>query len=492
MSTRRSPTHGLAALLIAVVAGCSSAQTTPIPTVPVFASSPSPSPLRDLPGDGPPPTASAAPVASPTASGSTGGPAGDPWTGPAAPWPGERLATFPKNEISAVIGVAADGTILTHGSVSSADPYEVVRAFQPDGTPVSSWPADGVPVKGFFQDAVLADDGGVLIAMRAVGVPDAPPTELRASTIASIDAAGQVRSGWPVTRAAKIVDPGYAYGHSLLLRPDGGTCFVESAGMTAKPSGSSDLACLDADGKVAAGWPVLEGRYAGPAAIGADGTVFVVEYVATGAATAEGHVLAFGRDGRPVPGWTPPTIPAILDGQLVARGDGSLAALFKPYEAPPLLLAFGPDGSPDDAFATNAASILKPLGADAYPGGLQVHPDGTLLLSIDFVVTTGPSVPARILAFGADGAMRPVWPFIPGSPFLWAQPGPDGAIWVWMSTAGALTPRLAVLDTDGTIRHGWPALGPPTLHDLGFDSGGDAFYVSRPYGLDYLETIDEH
>lgn len=442
--------------------------------------------LHDNPGDGPP---SFVLPPSPTPSGFAGGQNGDPWTGPAGPWPGRTLFTYPDDEDSGIIGVAADGTVYTQGNVSSTDYHVAIRAFAPDGTPVPSWPADGVPAKGFFRDAVLGTDDGIYVAMQEARKAGSSGTEPRSTTVTAVDPSGKVRAGWPVVRPATSYEPRTPFGHALVPRPAGGVCFVEMIGKASGPA-TFDVACLGTDGRPVAGWSYHPKMILGTPVFGPDGTLYVDEVSAGPGGTPASRIVALGTDGRPRAGWSPVVVAPSPDTQIAAGPTGAVYVLAKEYGHSPVVVAVDSTGKPDDGFDAKAAAVLGPLGAEAYTQGLELAPDGTLFLAIDIVVTTGPSKPAQIVALGPDGGLVAGWPFRPGSFFLWVRPGPDGSVWVWMGSAGASTPRLAVLGTDGIIKPGWPVLGPPTLHDIAFDRQGVPFYVSRPYGLDYLETID--
>lgn len=224
-----------------------------------------------------------------------------------------------------------------------------------------------------------------------------------------------------------------------------------------------------------------------PPVFGPDGTLYV-EAIEAGAGT---RILALDENAHPRTTWQPVEVVPTGQTTIIVGGDDTLLVLAKEYGAAPVLVAVDAGtGAPIPGFDANAAAVLGPLGADAYPYYAERTPDGTVFLAISFVVTTGPSIPAQIVAIASDGHPRAGWPFQPGSPFLFLSSAPDGTLWVGMSTASSGRERLAVLSVDGVMQPGWPVMGPYRFHDLAFDTHGDAYFVNRPSGQDWLETID--
>jgi hypothetical protein len=487
--------HRLAAVgLVFALGGCATASTPPTTTSPSIDAPPTRS-LGDVPGDAPPPTLPPTPSPGPTAF--VAGPSGDPWQGPAEAWPGRALFTFPDDEDGEIVGVGTDGTIFTLGTVSSTDYHVTVRAFGSDGTPIATWPADGVTLPGFFGDAILGTDGGIYVAMHAPPNPGATSPEARSTTLTAIDPDGRVRAGWPIARPKSIYEHslGLGYKHDLVARPAGGICFVEDIATSPTKAVKVELVCLDADGRPARGWPYRPAARLGSVSFGAapvfgaDGTLYVESFEATAAGAFEARILALGADGRERADWRPVEVVPAQDATILA-GD-AVYVLAKDYQKAPVLTAVdADDGSAVPGFDASAAAILEPLGAEAYPVYADLAPDGTIHISTFFVLSKGPSVPAEIIAIGPDGRSVAGWPFRPGAPFVRLRSGPDGALWAMMSTSTAGKERMAVLGADGAIQAGWPVLGPFQFHDLAFDANGVAFFVNRPEGLDLLETID--
>jgi hypothetical protein len=493
-------TQWAAAVLVLAAAGCSATPSSPGSSPADLAPT---SPQGDLTSDGPPaktlqpslsptPTALASGLASALATGSGSGPSDDPWKGPAGAWPGRILFTYPTtDEVSEIVGVAHDGTIYTHGAAYSPESHEVIRAFNPDGSPLPAWPAGGVQVPGLIEDAVIGEDGGVYIAMHPAAKAGSSGAEPSATTITALDATGQPRRGWPYLTPITTYQPErrFRFGHNLVVRPAGGICFVQKPEKAALTTAPTDLVCLRTDGRPVTGWPYPLPHILGTPAFGPDGTVYVIEYPANTGPTAAAQIVALGLGGQPPDGWGPVTVPAALDSQVVVSPNGTVYALLQSAVAAPVLIAVDANGSPDLGFDTNVAAILGPLGPEAFGEGLAFGPDGTLYLAIE-MTPDSPSQRSQVLAIGPDGRSRAGWPFRPGSLYVWVELGPDGSIWVWMSNANAVTPRLVALGSDGAIQPGWPVLGPPNIHEMAFDAHGKPFFVVRPQGLDYLETID--
>ena len=444
-------------VLATTLTGCAAGAGAPtaLPSA-VPSAAPAPTSYRDLPGNAPSPIATPRPsaAASPSPTGVAGDQTGNPWTGPAGAWPGTTLFTYPKNERGDVIGVAPDGTVYTHGGVSSTDYHEAIRAFGPDGTPRPTWPLDGVPVVGFFRDAVLDATGGVVVAMVEARKPGVSQTSPRAGILTAIDPNGLVKPGWPVTRSPTLFEPPSEYGHSLVARPAGGVCFVEIIGTSTTKTPDSDLTCLESGGGPVTGWAYHAPNGLGALALGPDGTLYVEEFSVTPAGQVEARIVALDPAGRPRAGWHPVSVAAAVDTQLVVAPEGVVYVLVKVYESAPSLIAADANGEPDTAFNANAKTVLGPLGPEGYPMGVALAPDGALYLAINLVLpTSAPSQPGQIVAIGPDGKMRPGWPFSPGAFHFRVQPGPDGSVWVWMTGAKkAVSPRLAVLGANGAVQ----------------------------------------
>jgi hypothetical protein len=389
-----------------------------------------------------------------------------------------------------IVGVAPDGTIYTVGNVSSMDYHAVVRAFGADGTPVPDWPADGVPLAGLFRDAVLDGAGGVYVSMTAAPTSANAP---RATAITALDAHGQVRTGWPVVRPKTTfehyVPDQIPRLHRLVARPSGGVCFAEEIGTSATTAPKSALNCLGEDGRDVVGWPYAA-QVLGTPVFGPDGTLYVNVYGLAVGGALQSQIVAMDPNGQPRSTWRPVDVPATTDPQILIGSSGTIWVLAKPHAKPPVLIALDANGTPDEAFDTHAAAILGSLEAQSDITDLSLGADQTLYLTV-FRVSASPSKPAEVIALGADGAMRPGWPFSPGSIFLTVYPAPDGTIWVRMGSGGADETRFAMLGHDGAILQGWPVLGPPNPFVVAFDGTGTPFFVARPYGLDYLETIDQ-
>ncbi|HXP32973.1 MAG TPA: baseplate J/gp47 family protein [Acidimicrobiales bacterium] len=250
--------------------------------------------------------------------------------------------------------------------------------------------------------------------------------------------------------------------------PDGGLYMAVTPGA---PANRTVLALLDTAGRPQPGWPIaLVGWACGLPrgsplypSMAADGSVRVVCHTDDGRGNALRSVaFAFDPHGQPMTGW-PVQLPTLIRdpprvvGRTLYVTDGTR------------VMTVAPDG------------VLRVGKAYAAPGSGPwfepvLGPDGTAYLVS--VPSDYPADRPEIISFDLDG-VREGWSIrLTGIPSGLAF-GPDGRLYVTVSTRGADTARTLVFDPDGRAVPGGSDLLPVTAA-RGPNGAGPASYPAAP------------
>ena len=319
----------------------------------------------------------------------------------------------------------------------------------------------------------MAGDGTVYVSAVETGTTSQAATSI---DVTAVSPDGRVVPGWPYKSPAALHD--YRSGQ-LVVGPGGQVCLLDylpspTAQVATGPSG---LYCLGADGKILQGWPYTSDRPMEHPAIGADGTIFVEQYVEHQPGSQE--IVAVGPNGKPAPGWTPWVVTGLMVSPIAVALDGHV-----------YLMVTGMSG---DELVTLAAdgTLVRKEGL-AFPTAQNFHQittaaDGSLYVSTFDAGDLGlfGKTPSHVSAFSPDGSEKPGWPAAvdgPTSIFL----SPDGSVWttwqIWGN--GRVTGQgMAVFEPNGKLRAGYPMetpdLGNRVLRGTGlvFDSAGNAYAI---------------
>jgi len=206
-------------------------------------------------------------------------------------------------------------------------------------------------------------------------------------------------------------------------------------------------------------------------AFGPDGTLYVEQTTKQSAGSYE--IAALGPDGKPKSGWTPWKEKALVVSPIVAAPDGRVYLMIIGFDEDHLV-TLGGDG------------ILQGDRGLDFPAkqrfsAMATAPDGTLYVSTcdDGPLTVFGTTGGHISAFGPDGSARPGWPAPADGPnalFL----SPDGSVWttweIW-TTNQRTGFAMAVFDSNGKLRAGFPMEIPDLGTVLAFDSSGTAYVI---------------
>jgi hypothetical protein len=345
--------------------------------------------------------------------------------------------------------VAADGT--AYAWVAGEGDVPRLASFDASGRLRPGWPVDLGPA--FYSESlrVLADGTVLAIAAEAEQGRDV-------SVVHRLQPGGREMPGWPVRiRNSSTV-------HAAAEGPDG-SVLLEWMPTDAE---SSVIGAYDRSGNARTGWPVTLGDgYAGYGStrVAPDGTVYVL-----GSPTTDGgraRLWAYSPDGRTLPGW-PITLRsghAWLD---LLPGGRLLVATYLPPATPP-------QGLCGDASATVLSVVDRrgrtvagwPRTAKGYASFPAVGPDGTMYY------TTGD----RLVALGPDGRVRPGWPV--AIPRVYPQ---CGGFTVLPSAGGTIDVvaggGILAFTHDGRPKAGWPFV--PAAGFTGLPCVADAPGVPRP------------
>ena len=329
-----------------------------------------------------------------------------------------------------------DGTAYVVTSKHSAT---WLYTFGPAGSRASS----PYRLPGDFEGIERAPDGAVYVWSWDYTSPWDPGSTAYAwhqFYLASVDATGRPKRGWPYTSAMPISDPTFGPDGSVYLTVG----YVIGWGMSAAQDRLPHrIVALAPDGHLKPGWPfvlpagvgpqfpwISEGDIAvgEPPVLAPDGTLYVV--AAKGSWGAGGNlVYALGPDGTLRPGW--PYAATLSDGSLDLSTGGAAGAL-PPVPAPDgtIYLAVrtgqlrGTPAGHDTVLALDASAHVLPGWPVALPAGSVIA--GT---------------PCRDVVFGGE-ALR--------QPSCWLQVGPGGLL------------RLAVTKAPGNAGNSHPLCIRPT------------------------------
>jgi len=397
-----------------------------------------------------------------------------PWPNPSsnlpklAPWRGSQILGLGSGIQAYMIGTWPDGSLavlqywITETGFSGS-----VLSIRPDGTPKPGWPVGGVPAPVGYGSQAMGGDGTVYVAAVDPGATQDTPTSIE---VTAIGPDGKVLSGWPYASPPALHD--YASG-KLVIGPSGQACFMDYLpGQPAQELNSpSAIYCVGADGKLLPGWPYTSYRPMDHPVFGPDGTLYVEQYMADKPGSQE--IVALGSNGKPKPGWTPWTVPSLMVSPIAVAANGRVILMVMVLSGDELVI-LGPDGSLQ---SKAALPLPKPQDfhdmATTVDGGLYLSTmdDGELAM---FGKTTG-----HISAFTRDGAAKHGWPVTvdgPNAIFL----SPDGSVWttweIWNADERTGT-AMAVFDSNGKLREGFPTETPDLGDLLVFDSSGTAYAI---------------
>lgn len=443
----RSRLGGLLAAIAILVGACGgagspTANPTPTPSPSAVPSIVTPSPTR-TPAATTAPTPNASPAATTVATASL------PVEGNAGELAGLRMAAGPAGGLFVVIP-AEKGTILV-----SLDAKGRVR---------SGWPVLLKKATGCTLDADPTDG-----SVRAVCAIE----ETRPLRAFALDASGRQMAGWPVELPAD----GMPSWRSDPARVVDGDLYVVLT--TSRDAGAvATLVRLSRDGSVHAGVSIRDHDLVGCcAAIGPDGTAYLVSYQGSGTPGNVYHTLVSALDldglrpGYPVRVDASASVPAFgLGGRVYLAADKSDYTAATATDSSSQVIALDPggriaDGWPVDLPIDTAAGDSEGVGAPLPP---LVRPDGSV-----YVVAGSPGEGGTI-AYAVDpsGGRVAGWPYV--SPaglitvfggvctccsFTDSPPvaGPDGTLYlVQHATRTSGGNRLTAVGTNGAIRTGWP------------------------------------
>ncbi len=391
-----------------------------------------------------------------------------------AAWRGSEILRLAPGYQADVVGVQPDGSIVVLEYTNTGSGFRgALFAIRPNGKPKPGWPAAGVPVPVGNGNEVMAKDGTVYVSGFETGTTSDAPTSIH---ITAVSPDGKVVSGWPYKSPAALHD--YNSG-KLVVGPSGHVCFMDFLpGRGAQDaSGPSGLYCLGAGGKLLSGWPYTSYRSMNHPAFGADGTIFVEQYVDQKPGSQE--IVALGSNGKPVAGWTPWVVPTLMLSPIAVAPDGHV------YVA-----VFGMSGDELVTLAADGTLVRQErlaFAADQNFQQMETAADGSLYVSTVDVGDLGQfgKTACHVSAFSPDGSAEPGWPAAvdgPTSIFL----SPDGSVWmtwqIWGN--GQVTDQaMAVFAPNGKLRSGYPTetpdLGNGVLRGTGlvFDSSGNAYVI---------------
>lgn len=308
--------------------------------------------------------------------------------------------------------------------------------------------AGGWPLIGALSGPVFGPEGTVYLL---IGERDAQGEDQQ--SLVALDAAGFVKSGWPIEQR-----PGSEFG-SLAVGPDG-FVYVEECG-------ASNVGCLlhrlGIDGRELPGWPFevppASCSTSAPCGlvVGSDGTAYLTSGYQKGDQT---QIIAIDAAGRTKPGW-----PVALDHKHWSWSDPKLGtdgtvfilSRFNGTESPTALSlwAFASDGSPRPGWPVSVPDMV----------GYLLGPHGTVVVwsSIDLVEEGCPQ-PSRTVftVLGPNGQSLPGWPRestgYASSPVVRA----DGTVY-YVSALG----KVYAHDRAGAIKVGWPVEVPGAITSSG-------------------------
>lgn len=391
-----------------------------------------------------------------------------------AAWRGSEILRLTPGYQADVVGVQPDGSIVVFEYANTGGGFlGALFAIRPNGQPKPGWPPGGVPVPVGYGNQVMTNDGTVYVSGLETGTTSDSPTSF---DITAVSPDGKVLPGWPYKSPAALHD--YRSGQ-LVLGPSGQVCFLDYLpSQTAQgATGPSGLYCLGAGGELLPGWPYTSNRPMEHPAFGADGTVYVEQYVEQKPGSQE--IVGLGPNAKPASGWAPWTIPTLMVSPIVVAPEGHV-----------YLAVYGMSGDELVTLAADGTLVSKmrltfPIDQNFHQ--MATAADGSLCVSTFDAGDLGlfGKTASHVSAFSPDGSAKPGWPAAvdgPTSIFL----SPDGSIWatwqIWGN--GQVTDQaMAVFEPSGKLRSGYPTetpdLGNDVLRGTGlvFDSSGNAYVI---------------
>jgi outer membrane protein assembly factor BamB len=349
--------------------------------------------------------------------------------------PGWPIEESPASDFDS-LAVGPDGSVYV---VECGEPMVgcVLHRLGADGRELPGWPF-GIPDSSACLEAVPCVIRLIVGSDRTVYLTSWHQTQDQTQIIA-IDAAGEIRPGWPIA----VREP-YGWFSYPQLGSDG-TLFILS-----RPDGSEGQAILSAfepDGSLRPGWPVpITGGYI----LGPEGTVVVTWGVDdTGELCTNFRRTVFtvlGTDGRTLPGW-PRGSKGTASGPAVAA-DGTVY----------YVSALGNVYAHDRAGEVKAGWPVSVPGV--FPGcgryGPFLSADGTVFVLGDEVVAISPN--GNSWRYRPQGALRGTSCDTDSSNRPAPAFGSDGTIYlsVFDSTLTAESVEVVALDREGRVKSGWP------------------------------------
>jgi hypothetical protein len=365
-------------------------------------------------------------------------------------------------------------------------PDTILALLDEAGEPVDGWPIELPFTQGC--NPLAASDGSLRLLCNVSDVdPDHCLDICQAQVVLAFDGAGAELEGWPVSFGVAFersvhAETARVVGDDVyLIESFGSEEFDPETGRY----GSARLLRITPDGTVLYGEPVP-----GPEAccmISPDGVAFGRSSTYGDGEVPTGSLVAFDQSGV-LPGW-----PVDFVGEVSMPGfgqDGALAlATWGNSEVLSELRWVGRDGLPSPG-----AEVTLMDGAaewDARWGG----PMSPLVDDSDraFVIVDG-----QIVAFGANGAPLPGWPYDPetairteggcgegdtGCPFYVLLPVvDDGPLYVLETGERENGGRVTAVQADGSIRGDWPVIlkrPGATFDSIVLSESGLAFAVAR-------------
>lgn len=393
-----------------------------------------------------------------------------------------------------------DGTVYVVGRppAGAGNQGELVWALDASSRPLGGWPYQADRV---VDALVVASDGTAYVV-------ESGPS---GTQVVALDAAGQMKPGWPVALPGGPACGGVSCGPSGALIGADGTLYEQVATSTAN-SAPIEIVALAPDGSERPGWPV---RVPGEGmALGPDGNVYAWG-VETGAPAAPNlppmHILRttytiLGSNGRPLPGWPvtiqgPSSPPAIApDGSIVVTVGGEKGQ-------PQRVEAIRTDGK-----VAAGWPYTLPSGVEAWPYAIGegsparlsppwIAPDGTAYLAVS---RSADPQSEGLIALGGGGSVQSGWP-------VWLPAGTQLQMQAVFTTGGGGNLRAPAFATDGTIdvpvirdnhgavlalapngalRPGWPFVTSGAFQlVVGLDVGADGtLYVATQSGSGPAQT----
>lgn len=323
--------------------------------------------------------------------------------------------------------LGSDGTAYVTSWPQTQDQTQIM-AIDAAGEMKPGWPVAVTERYGWFSYPQLGSDGTLFVLTH----PDGGDSQ---ASLAAFDPDGSLRPGWPVPLPGR-----YSLG------PQGTVVIwwgIDDRGELCTDYRRTNFTVLGPDGMTLPGWPRGSEGSASSPVVAADGTVYYV--------SARGNVYAHGRSGEVKAGW-PVSVPGVFPG---CDDDGpSLSPNGTVFVLGDEVVAISPSGNhwsyrPQGALGGTSCdtdSSNKPAPA--------FSADGTSYISVFDSMATSETI--DIVALDREGHVKPGWPYrlsIDGrTSDVGFDVSPDGTLYV--ATAGCGSDGVATLlalDADGRI-----------------------------------------